>query len=185
MKKQEEILSLIVTKACKGDVAAQRELYELFSNGMYSICIRMVENREDAEDILQDSFVIAYKNLDKIRDKLLFAGWLKKIVINQCIRHNKKDVRWCTIEADLIPETEYVENDWLPDMRLDQIYDEIKKLPYGCRQVFSLYVIEDYSHKEIAELLSISESTSKSQYQRARTLLKKNITQILEKNGSF
>jgi RNA polymerase sigma factor (sigma-70 family) len=184
VKNKTEILPFIVDKASKGDGLAQKELYQLFCKAMYSICIRMVENRQDAEDILQDAFVHAFKSLSKLKDQHLFPAWLKRIVINECIKHLKKDVRWYNLGEYIGDDhSEEVEGGWFANISLEQVYREIKMLPYGCRQIFSLYAIEDYSHKEIATLLNISESTSKSQYQRAKKILRYRLIKVFDKNG--
>jgi RNA polymerase sigma factor (sigma-70 family) len=175
----------IIAKASGGDAAAQRSLYENFGKAMYNVCLRMVEKREVAEDILQDAFIIAFKSLSKLRNSSLFAAWLKRIVINECIKSIKKDVRWYSLETASIETFDNEKSDWFHQIDAALIFKEIAKLPYGCKQIFSLYVIEDYSHKEIADMLGISESTSKSQYQRARILLKHNLIKIVENNGFF
>lgn len=152
---------------------------------MYNICLKMVENREDAEDILQEVFVIAFKSLDTIKDKTRFPGWLKKIVVSQCVKHIRKDVRWVELTEYMYDGTGENEDGWFRGISMAQIYAEISRLPYGCRQIFWLYVAEDYSHREIAAVFGISESTSKSQYKRARALLKESLTKILAQNGSL
>ncbi|MCO5238767.1 MAG: sigma-70 family RNA polymerase sigma factor [Chitinophagaceae bacterium] len=185
MKIQDDILPQIVDKACKGDPGAQRCIYDRFGKAMYNVCLRMVENREDAEDVLQDAFVIVFKSLDTIKDKTRFSGWLKKIVVSQCVKHIRKNIRWVELTECMYDDTGEDEDEWFQGISMAQIGAEISRLPYGCRQIFSLYVTEDYSHAEIAALFGISESTSKSQYKRARALLKKSLTKILAQNGSL
>ncbi len=185
MKIQDDILPQIVDKACRGDLKAQKCIYDRFGKTMYNVCLKMVENREDAEDILQDAFVIAFKSLSSIKDKTRFPGWFKKIVVSQCIKHIRKDLRWVELTECMYGDTEKNEDEWFQGISMAQICAEINRLPYGCKQIFWLYVTEDYSHSEIAELFGVSESTSKSQYKRARELLKKSLTKILEQNGSL
>lgn len=150
---------------------------------MFNICTRMTGNRNDAEDILQDAFILAFRKLHQLKEQELFGGWLKRIVVNECIRFSKKSFNWETWEDDRNNLYQVEEIEWWKTISFNIIHQEIKGLPDGCRQVFNLFVVEDFSHKEIAEHLGISESTSKSQYHRARQLLKERITQQLVKHG--
>jgi RNA polymerase sigma factor (sigma-70 family) len=145
---------------------------------MFNICMRMCRSREDAEDLLQESFVLAFRNLRQLKEPANFGGWLKRIVINECIRYTKKTIRWLELE-DSHYQIPYDEEDrWFSDIPASRINEEIKKLPDACRAVFNLYAVEDLSHRDIAAALGISESTSKSQYHRARHLLKERIVKI-------
>ncbi len=143
----------------------------------------MTGNRNDAEDLLQDAFIIAFKSLHQLKDPVQFGGWLKRIVVNECIRFSKKNVRWNDWEEDKNQHIADEETEWWKTVNFEIIHKEIRGLPEGCRQVFNLYVLEDYSHKAIAENLGITESTSKSQYHRARQLLKERITKQLQIHG--
>jgi RNA polymerase sigma factor (sigma-70 family) len=134
----------------------------------------MVGNKQDAEDILQDAFYIAFLNIKSLRSEESFGAWLKKIVINQCL----KFLRARIVFADLDPEKDDFEekNDIdMYDLPMSEINNKICMLPDRCRMVFNLYLLENYNHRQIAEMLEISESTSKSQYQRARQLLQKQL----------
>jgi len=177
------ILTTVVRKASAGDAGSQALLYQQFSKAMFSICIRMTGNRNDAEDILQESFITAFAKLHQLKEEQQFAGWLKKIVVNKCIRYSKKHFSADDWNDELYGEISDEEPEWWKTVSLQVIHDEIKALPDGCRQVFNLYVFEDYTHKEIAQTINISESTSKSQYQRARQLLKDRITKKLQLHG--
>ena len=170
-------------KACLGDGEAKAWLYEQYSKAMFNICMRMTGNRNDAEDLLQDAFIIAFKSLHQLKDAVQFGGWLKRIVVNECIRFSKKNVRWNDWEEDKNQHLANEETEWWKTVNFEIIHREIRGLPEGCRQVFNLYVLEDYSHKAIAENLGITESTSKSQYHRARQLLKERITKQLQIHG--
>jgi RNA polymerase sigma factor (sigma-70 family) len=177
------IQTAVVRKACKGDADAQAWLYQQYSKSMFNICTRMTGNRNDAEDLLQDAFIIAFRNLNQLKDALQFGGWLKRIVVNECIRFSKKNVFWNEWEDARHDTLANEETEWWKTVSFDIIHQEIKGLPEGCRQVFNLFVVEDYSHKDIADHLGISESTSKSQYHRARQLLKERITKQLQLHG--
>jgi RNA polymerase sigma factor (sigma-70 family) len=171
----------VVKQAAQGEEQAQSLLYRQFAKAMFNICTRMADSRPDAEDLLQESFILAFRNLGQLKEPASFGGWLKRIVINECIRYSKKMVRWRDI--DLLPEQADTEEaaDWLHEIDIGRINEEIRKLPAACKAVFNLYVLEEYTHKEIAQALAISESTSKSQYHRARQLLKERLGKF-EKN---
>lgn len=143
----------------------------------------MTGNRTDAEDILQESFIIAFRSLHQLKEEVQFGGWLKRIVVNECIRHSKKSFYWSEWEDERNNQLVADETEWWKTVDFSIIHREIKGLPDGCRQVFNLYVVEDFSHRDIAEKLGISESTSKSQYHRARQLLKERITKQLQIHG--
>lgn len=183
MEQANTIQTAVVRKACNGDTEAQAWLYRQYSKTMFNICTRMTGNRNDAEDVLQDAFIIAFRNLNQLKDALQFGGWLKRIVVNECIRYGKKNFYWNEWEDERNNTMVDEETEWWKTVSFDIIHKEIKGLPDGCRQVFNLFVVEDYSHKDIAGQLGISESTSKSQYHRARQLLKERITKQLQLHG--
>jgi len=179
LKETITITDFLVQKAQQGDMGAMSQLYGQFSKAMFTICTRMAGNTADAEDLLQESFVIAFKNLKQLKNVSQFAGWLKRIVVNECIRFSKKRLRWEDweeVQEDITEE----ETPWWNELSLQYMHEAIKTLPDGCRQVFNLFVLEDFSHQQIAQQLNISEGTSKSQYHRARKLLKEKITGYLE-----
>lgn len=141
---------------------------------MFNICMRMTGNRGQAEDILHDAFVLAFKSMNQLKQPEAIGGWLRRIVVNECIRQGKKAIRW----SDWEEKHNNIADDttaWWESISLELMHREIKALPDGCRQVFVLYALEGYSHRDIADSLSISEGTSKSQYHRSRTLLKSRI----------
>ena len=145
----------------------------------------MTGNRSDAEDILQDAFIIAFKNLHQLKEAVQFGGWLKRIVVNECIRFSRKHIYWVEWEDARNNQLVVEEAEWWKMVNFDIIHREIKGLPDGCRQVFNLFVVEDYSHKEIAEMVGISEGTSKSQYSRAKSLLRDKLAAGTKKYEKF
>jgi RNA polymerase sigma factor (sigma-70 family) len=149
-------------------------LFKSYTRGMYNICLRITGNKQDAEDVLQDAFFQAYVNINKLRSIDSFGSWIKKIVINQCLKFLRSRVLFIDIDS-LNQEFEDLPEDDIQEYPMEQINKFIRELPDGCRIVFNLYLLENYSHKEIGEMLNISESTSKSQYQRARQLLQKKL----------
>lgn len=183
MEQAANIQTAIVQRACKGDAAARAWLYQQYSKAMFNICIRMTGDRASAEDILQDAFILAFSKLEQLKEANQFGGWVKRIVVNECIRQMKKNMHWQAWDTNYDEAVQDEPNAWWETVDMQIIHQEIKALPQGCRQVFNLYVIEDYSHKEIAAALRISESTSKSQYQRAKQLLKERINKYVAIHG--
>lgn len=164
----------LVEQSKKGDRKAQFALYHQYVDAMFQISLRMLNNRADAEDILQESFVKAFKNLKQFKYESSFGAWLKKIVINNCINHLKKrKLNWIAIEdAQFDVSEETAENNQYQLPKIEQVKETIKQLPDGFRVVLTLYLFEGYDHKEISQILNISESTSKTQYYRAKNKLR-------------
>ncbi len=159
-------------KGClEGDRRAQEYLYQRFSPKMYGVCLRYAGKAEDAQDILQDGFVKVFKNLHMYRGDGSFDGWVRRIFVNTAIEHYRRQV-------NLYPVTENHENlletkelSAFDSLSVKDLMSIIQQLSPGYRTVFNLYVIEGYSHKEIAEMVGISEGTSKSQLARAKGVL--------------
>lgn len=171
-----------IFKGClKNDPVAQRELYYRYSPKMLAVCYRFSNNKEDAEDMLQDGFIKVFSQIHSFQQKGSFEGWIRKIIVHTCINHLKKNKKF-NQSVDLIhANTVQIRNENIHSLvQAKQVVECIRLLPVGYRTVLNLYAIEGYSHKEIAELLDIGESTSRSQYTRARQMLediliKKNI----------
>jgi RNA polymerase sigma-70 factor (ECF subfamily) len=161
----------IIELSKAGNSKAQYQLYQLYAKAMLNICMRMLNNKEEAEDLLQDSFVDAFTKLDSFRYESSFGAWLKRLVINHCINWmNRKKVE-LTYPEDLanMDKTEDDPKDYEDiQYNVQRIYQAMEQLPNGYRITFSLYALEGYDHQEISEILGISESTSKSQYLRAK-----------------
>ena len=158
----------------KGDVRAQYQLYTLYSKAMYNICYRMTNQKEEAEDMLQESFSYAFSKLGSFRFESSFGAWLKRIVVNTCINHLKKkrvDLVYTEHQSDPISADESVDYGEIR-FQVKRVMKALEKLPEGYRIVFSLYLLEGYDHKEIAEILGVTESTSKSQFLRAKQKIK-------------
>ncbi len=183
MHQEHNILNDAVRKARMGDRDAGAVLYQQFSKAMFNLCIRMTGSREDAEDVLQEAFVIAFKKMDQLKNDNLFAGWLKKIVVSECCKLNKKKFTWIELTPPDEQQKEDEDSIWLEAVCSKKMHEAIKALPEGCRQVFNLFAVDDYTHKQVAEYLNISESTSKSQYQRARQILREHLLKHLSLHG--
>ena len=171
-----------VEDAAKGRHDAFGRLYEQFSAAMYNICIRMVCEKSWAEDLLQESFLTAFNNIQSLREPARFGGWLKQITIRKCIQSASSKYSFSEL-MDHHDHPEEYEEHWWEGLAMEDIQSAIKELPDGCREIFNLYAVEDYSHRDIAELLQISESTSKSQYHRAKGLLRTKLLNVLKVNG--
>jgi RNA polymerase sigma factor (sigma-70 family) len=160
----------IIELSKEGNPKAQYQLYKLYSKAMFNICVRMLNSREEAEDLLQESFTDAFLKLNSFRYESSFGAWLKRIVINKCINSiQKKKVELVFPEHQVEPSPKEEKVDYGQiEMDVRMIHNAMEKLPDGYRVIFSLYALEGYDHSEISQILEISESTSKSQYLRAK-----------------
>ena len=140
------------------------------------VCLRYCRCREDAEDILQEAFIKVFSHIDKFRQDAHLAYWIKRIVINTALNHHRKSV-YLYPHLD-IDEVHHLgaEDPTLSGYHFQELLSMLQSLPQGCQVVFNLHAIEGYKHREIAKMLDISEGTSKSQYARARSLVKEMIT---------
>ncbi len=165
-----EIIELSKT----GNPKAQFQLYKLYSKAMFNICVRMLNSIEEAEDLLQESFTDVFMKLNSFRYESSFGAWLKRIVINKCINAiNKKKVDLVFPDQPVEQDIRDEEIDYSGiDMDVQRIHLAVGKLPDGYRVIFSLYALEGYDHGEISQIMNISESTSKSQYLRAKQKIK-------------
>jgi RNA polymerase sigma factor (sigma-70 family) len=161
----------IIEECRKGSSKAQFKLYNQYSKAMFNLAFRMTNNREDAEDILQDTFIDCFRNISSFRFESTFGAWLKTILINRSINHLKKK-RVNLIFQENLPEK--IEEEDEDNVKYDtaRIFKGIESLPDGYRVILTLYLLEGYDHSEIAQILGISESTSKSQYSRAKAKLR-------------
>lgn len=167
-----------IIRACqKGEESAFYRLYSLYSRAMYNTALRIVKSTEEAEDVLQESFISAFRNIGRYRGDSTFGAWLKRIVINKSISSLRKDTTpLFTDEEGLVDLTDQ-NPDAQEELNIDRIKSAIENLPNGYRVVLSLYLIEGYDHQEIAEILHITVSTSKSQYNRAKARLRKTLSE--------
>lgn len=166
---------------CKeGDRRMQEELYRRFSPRMYAVCLRYASNAEEAEDILQEGFIKIFKKLDSFRGEGSFEGWIRRIFVNTAIEHFRR-------KRYLQPVTEKEENtiegkslSALDGLAEKDILALVRQLSPGYRTVFNMYVVEGYTHKEIGDMLGISEGTSKSQLSRAKVILQDMVRQFID-----
>lgn len=174
-----EAESSLIASCLKGNRAAQHTLYKRYCDAMYNVCYRILGTEADAEDALQESFVDVFRRLDSFRGESSVGAWIKRIVINHCLNELKR--RKISFEPidDHYSESATTDDEEKYDMEYDirRVKNAIMKLPDGYRQVLTLYLIEGYDHGEIAGILGIQETGSKSQYSRARAKLRELLTQ--------
>lgn len=162
----------ILSGCIKNDAAAQRELYNRYSPKMLAVCYRFGHSREDAEDMLQEGFIKVFLQVHTFEKRGAFEGWIRRIIVHTCINILKKNKKF-NDSVDLIHATR-IQNreESVPSIiQAKQVVECIRTLPMGYRTVLNLYAIEGYNHKEIAEMLDIEESTSRSQFTRAKAML--------------
>ncbi|MDX2303385.1 MAG: RNA polymerase sigma factor [Microscillaceae bacterium] len=178
-KNYPEIHNGLIEALKQGDRKAQFQVYKLYSKAMYNLCMRMTNHEAEAEDVLQEAFLDAFRKIHTFKGESTFGAWLKRIVINRSINHLKKR------KLDLVPVDEMDFRDDEPGyaqeeeikFQVDRVHQAIQLLPDGFRMVLTLYLLEGYDHSEISEIMGISESTSKSQYNRA----KKKLTYLMQR----
>ena len=164
----------------EGNRRMQEELYRRFSPRMYAVCLRYASNAEEAEDILQEGFIKVFKKLNSFRGEGSFEGWVRRIFVNTAIEQFRR-------KRYLQPVTEKEENtiegkyfSVLDEMAEKDILGLVRELSPGYRTVFNMYVVEGYTHKEIADMLGISEGTSKSQLSRAKVILQDMVKKFID-----
>jgi len=181
---QTEIHKDIIEQCKRGNKKAQYELYNLYSRAMFNICVRMMNSREEAEDMLQESFSDAFMKLETFRYESAFGAWLKRIVINRCINEIQRRKTDLEFFDDMNPFESSDDDTWTDEreyqnqMTVKNVKKAMEQLPKGSRMIFSLYLLEGYDHVEISEILNISESNSKSQYMRARLKVKEILSEM-------
>jgi RNA polymerase sigma factor (sigma-70 family) len=173
---------LLVKDCLKGKPAAQKQLYGHFAPSMLSVCYRYTKSMADAEDVLQEGFVKVFLNLHQYKFTGELGGWIRRIMVTTAINYLKKNAKY---QTELVFPEEHLHvatNDHHPEVRMEakELADMIRQLPPGYQAIFNLYAVEGFSHVEIGRILGIQESTSRSQYARARNLL---IQWIEQKNN--
>lgn len=161
---------------CKmGDPRAQQQVYQKYLRAMSRVALRITGDEMEAEDVIQEAFVRAFRNLTNFKGEATFGAWLKRIVVNTSINHVKRrKAEFVPLEPERleIPEEHTQAPKYVSTFSMDMIKDAVEQLPDGYRTVFSLYLFEGYDHQEIGNILNISEATSKSQFSRAKKKLR-------------
>lgn len=171
----------LIEGCIQGNRKMQHELYNRFASKMYAVCLRYAGNAEEAEDILQEGFIKVFNKIGSFRSEGSFEGWIRRIFVNTAIEHFRKKIY-------LQPITDYEEDtvegkylSVLDSLAEKDIIQLVQQLSPGYRTVFNMYVVEGYTHKQIAEALNISEGTSKSQLSRAKLILQDMVQQFIER----
>ncbi|MEM6263908.1 MAG: sigma-70 family RNA polymerase sigma factor, partial [Bacteroidota bacterium] len=157
----------LVNGCQEGKPIFQRALYNRYYRLMYGICLRYAGNKDEAQDILQEGFIKVFRHINGFRSEGSLEGWVRRIVVRTAIEHYRKNSRFFPVELEAARDLSDSE-DVISDLSRQELLQVIQGLPPGFRTVFNLYVIEGYTHREIGEMLGISEGTSKSQFSRSR-----------------
>jgi RNA polymerase sigma-70 factor (ECF subfamily) len=174
-----------IKDSLNGNRSAQYALYKQYSKAMYNICYRITNREDEARDVLQEAFLQAFQKLHTFREESSFGAWLKRIVIHQAINHLRKQrLLYQPLEDhhDLPDDDPQMPKEEI-DFEVSRIREAVQQLPDGFRTVFSLYLLEGYDHAEIGQIMGISESTSKTQYIRAKKRLREILKGGISSNG--
>ena len=167
----------LIKKCKKRDIQAQEQLFRLYAHKLFPVALKYSANRQQAEDNLQDAFLMIFDKIEQYRDKGSFEGWMKRIVINTALQKYRKQTVFEIVREEHLTEPEIeIDED---AVSVDFLLKIIQQLPDRYRQVFNLYALDGFSHKEIAEIMNISTGTSKSNLARARVILKEKIENSL------
>ena len=176
MKPTKQLHQTIIDQCKNNNAKAQMQLYKLYCEGMFLVSYRYVKDRCIAEDVMQDAFLKAFKNIEKYKNEVAFGAWLKRIVINQSIDHlKKKKLELVSINEEVIAKVE--DDNWQIEntISVDVIVEKINSLKEKYRLVLSLYLLEGYDHQEIAQVLNITENTSRTHLLRGKKILKEQL----------
>ena len=173
-----EQLDILIKGCKKGKTSSQEQLYRQFSGAMYGLCLQYTSDEDDAKDILQDGFVKVFKKIDQVKEPKAFPGWIRRVIINTALEKYRSQVLVQRMDESQQSFKEEVSGDVLDQLNAEVLVELIQELTPKYRMVFNLYAIEGYSHKEIGEMLEISEGTSKSNLSRARAILQEKVKKL-------
>lgn len=165
----------------QNDSEAQEKLYKLYAPKMFGVCLRYAKNHMEAEDVLQEGFIKVFLHLKDYRNEGSLEGWIRRTIVNTAINFYRKNIKSSKdLDIDSIEIANSDDETVLDQLSTRELLDAIRELPDGYRIVFNLNVLEGYTHKEIGQMLSLSENTSKSQLSRARQVLQKKLKNLLK-----
>jgi RNA polymerase sigma factor (sigma-70 family) len=171
----------LIQGCIKGDPQAQSHLYKLFMQKMFVVCLRYSKNREEAEEVLQEGFMRVFEYIHQYKFAGSFEGWMRKVMVNCALQKYRSKTQLRFVVDTEVADREQVDNEEIISrIGTKELLSMVQQLPPSCRLVFNLYVFEGMKHREIADLLKISEGTSKSNLSDARTLLQKAVTNSLQ-----
>ena len=173
-----DTLKILIEGCIKGDPGSQEKLYRQFCAAMYGLCLQYASSEEDAQDILQDGFLKVFKKIGQVKEAKAFPGWIRRVIINTALERYRSQVVMQRIDEEPMLLNEQITDDVLDDLNAEALVAMIQELPPRYRMVFNLYAIEGYNHKEIGEMLGISDGTSKSNLSRARSILQGKVKRV-------
>jgi RNA polymerase sigma factor (sigma-70 family) len=165
----------LLIRCHKADAQAQRSLYDLFKSRLFGLCRRYTRNREEAQDVMQDAFIKIFKHIGEVASDEKLESWMKSVTVNTAINHYHRTKRLDQVIPLELSECDQLTEDHLSHLTDQLLISMVNELPEGCRIVFNMFVVEGYSHSEIAALLHISDSTSRSQLHHAKALMKEKL----------
>ncbi|MEM6515294.1 MAG: RNA polymerase sigma factor [Bacteroidota bacterium] len=175
-------LEQLIKQCKKNDTQAQSQIYKLFASKLYSVCLKYSRNYVEAEDNLQDAFITIFKKMSQYKNKGSFEGWMKRVTVNTVLQKYRSPGVFDIVNEEQIEDVSVeIEED---SISIDYLLKIVQELPDRYRLVFNLYAMDDYSHKQIAEMLDISTGTSKSNLARARLILKEKIEKYKARSNS-
>lgn len=181
-----KVYTEILIRCQKADAQAQRALYDLFKSRLFGLCRRYTRNRDEAQDVMQEAFIKIFKHIGELTSVEKLESWMKSVTVNTAINHYHRTKRLDQVIPLEVCACDHVTDDHLSQLTDQLLISMVNDLPEGCRIVFNMFVVEGYSHAEIAALLRISDSTSRSQLHHAKELMKgklkcQNMAQYYEK----
>ena len=174
---------VIVIEGCKkGKQRYQEELYHMLAPKMYGLCLKYANDRDDAKDIMQDAFIKVFQKIDQYSEKGSFEGWVRRIMVNTALEKYRSQVDTFSLDERMPLSDEGLQSSVIENLTADDLLGLVQTLTPQYRMVFNLYAIEGYNHKEIGEMLGISEGTSKSNLSRARVILQEKVKELFSVN---
>lgn len=164
----------LIGRCLRGDMLGYKELYQRYSKAMFNTCLRLLNDTAEAEDVLQESFIEAFRNLQNFENRTSFGGWLKQICVNRSINQLKKR-KIVLVDIEKTGDRDWTDEAMIDEseiaLKIDSVKKAIMSLPDGYRTVLNLYLLEGYDHEEIATILNVAESTTRTQFMRAKQKL--------------
>jgi RNA polymerase sigma-70 factor (ECF subfamily) len=175
-----------IIKGClKGDRKSQEQLYKMFSNRMFGLCLQYADNHDDASDILQEGFIKVFRKMDQFSGKGSFEGWIRRIMINTALERYRSQLHLYPLTENSVSGVETVHEEVFEKLSSQDLLKLVQGLTPRYRMVFNMYAIEGYSHKEIAEAMGITVGTSKSNLSRARDILQEKVKKYYNSNENI
>jgi RNA polymerase sigma factor (sigma-70 family) len=168
----------LIDGCLRGSQLAQKQLYEKYAGRMMAVCLRYAQTTFEAEDVLQEGFITVFRTLGSFRRECPLEFWIRRIMVNAALRQHRRNAPLVAVSEGEYPETLASEEFTLSNYNFQELLEMVQELAPRYRMVFNLYAIEGYNHKEIGELLGITEGTSKSQYSRARVILQTKLERL-------